>query len=229
MEDKVKISLYSHEDNFIDLLFDSEKEFIGQCTNPILTVNANGAKTLSLDLPLRFFNVEKQKWVDNPRWEYITNQYKIRVERTNEDIEEFVLRDYTETHSDSDQIIININCMSLAEFELSQTGYNLAFSETSLYIFPENVDPSDPDSKPTGVENADIHFWASKILENTDWTYEVKSFYETDTEMEEDNRQTIPSSTDEHIGTNQFYEKDRIVDYDDDNNPIKKDKYDIKE
>ena len=43
MEDKVKISLYSHEDNFIDLLFDSEKEFIGQCTNPILTVNANGA------------------------------------------------------------------------------------------------------------------------------------------------------------------------------------------
>lgn len=229
MEDKVKISLYSHEDNFIDLLFDSEKEFIGQCTNPILTVNANGAKTLSLDLPLRFFSVEKQKWVDNPRWEYITNQYKIRVERTNEDIEEFVLRDYTETHSDSDQIIININCMSLAEFELSQTGYNLTFSETSLYIFPENVDPSDPDSKPTGVENADIHFWASKILENTDWTYEVKSFYETDTEMEEDNRQTIPSSTDEHIGTNQFYEKDRIVDYDDDNNPIKKDKYDIKE
>ena len=132
MDGKLKISIYSHEDEYIDLLYTSDKEFIGQCTNPILTVNANGAKTLSLDLPLRYYDTNKKDFVDNIRWEYITNQYKIRVERENEDIEEFVLRDYTETHSDTDQLIININCMSLAEFELGQTGYNLSFSEFNI-------------------------------------------------------------------------------------------------
>lgn len=229
MDNKLKISLYSHQDENIDLLYDSSKEFIGQCTNPIITRNANGAKTLSLNLPLRFYDVEKQKWVDNPRWQYITNQYKIRVEQEGEEIEEFVLKDYTESHSDGDQIMISINCMSLAEFELGQTGYNLSFNEESLYIYPDNVDPNDPDSEPIGVEKSDIHFWINKILENTDWTYEVKSYYEVDTDMEEDNRQEVPSSAAEHIGTSQFYEKDRIIDYTDDNEPIKKEKYDVKE
>ena len=228
MDGKLKISIYSHEDEYIDLLYTSDKEFIGQCTNPILTVNANGAKTLSLDLPLRYYDTNKKDFVDNIRWEYITNQYKIRVERENEDIEEFVLRDYTETHSDTDQLIININCMSLAEFELGQTGYNLSFSEESLNIYPDNVDPNDPDSEPIGVEDSDIHFWTSKILENTDWTYKVKSYYDIDKDMEEDHRHVVPTAG-EKIGTNQFYEKDRIIDYDDDNNPIKKDSYDIKE
>lgn len=228
MDGKLKISIYSHEDEYIDLLYTSDKEFIGQCTNPILTVNANGAKTLSLDLPLRYYDTSKKDFVDNIRWEYITNQYKIRVEREDEDIEEFVLRDYAETHSDTDQLIININCMSLAEFELGQTGYNLSFSEESLNIYPDNVDPNDPDSEPIGVEDADIHFWASKILENTDWTYKVKSYYDIDSDMDEDNRQVVPTDG-EKIGINQFYEKDRIIDYDDDNNPIKKDSYDIKE
>lgn len=218
MNSDLKISLYSHDDEYIDLLYSSDKEFIGQCSNPILTVNANGAKTLSLSLPLRHFDTKTNQYVDNIRWQYITNQYKIRVERKGEEIEEFVLRDYNESHSESDQLMVDINCMSLAEFELGQTGYNLTFSEETLYIYPDNVDPSDPDSEPIGVSDSDIHFWASKIVENTDWNYEVKSYYDVDTEMAEDNRQN-----------NQFYENDRIVDYDDNNNPIKKDKYDIKE
>lgn len=218
MNSDLKISLYSHDDEYIDLLYSSDKEFVGQCSNPILTVNANGAKTLSLSLPLRHFDKKTNTYIDNVRWQYITNQYKIRVERKGEEIEEFVLRDYTESHSESDQMMVDINCMSLAEFELGQTGYNLVFSEETLYIYPDNVDPSDPDSEPAGVADPDIHFWASKIVENTDWNYEVKSYYEVDTEMAEDNRES-----------DQFYENDRIIDYDDDNNPIKKDKYDIKE
>lgn len=229
MDSKLKISIYSHDDEYIDLLYSSDKEFIGQCTNPILTVNANGAKTLSLSLPLKYFDTKQEDYVENPRWDYITNQYKIRVEREDEATEEFVLRDYSETHSDGDQLMIDINCMSLAEFELGQTGYNLSFSEESLYIYPDNVDPSDPDSEPIGVAEPDIHFWMSKILENTDWTYKVKSYYDLDTDMEEDNRQTIPSDETDHVGTNQFYENDRIVDYDDNNNPIKKEEYDVKE
>ena len=75
MDGNLKISIYSHEDEYIDLLYTSDKEFIGQCTNPILTVNANGAKTLSLDLPLRYYDTNKKDFVDNIRWEYITNQY----------------------------------------------------------------------------------------------------------------------------------------------------------
>ena len=229
MEKQLKISIYSHEDEFIDLLFDSTHEFAGQCYNPILTVNANGAKTLSFSLPLKYFEKTQGKVIDNIRWQYITNQYKIRVEREEEEIEEFVLRDYTENHSENDQLTIDINCMSLAEFELGQIGYELTFSEESLYIYPDNLDPNDPDNKPIGVHEADIHFWAKKIIENTNWTYKVQSYYEVDTSMATDNRQQIPVSEDDHVGTNQFYENDRIIDYDDDNVPIKKDTYDIKE
>lgn len=228
MEERLKISIYSHEDEFIDLLYDNTKTFEGQCSSPIMTVNANGAKTLALTLPLKIFDKKTGKLIENPRWNYIVNQYKIRVEQV-DNIEEFVLLNYTESHSDSDQLLINITCNSLAEFELGQTGYELTFSEESLNIYPDNVDPSDPDSEPISIAEADIYFWLEKILDNTDWKYEIRSYYDIDTDMEEDNRQIKPATTAEHIGIYQFYENDRIIDYDNDNNPIKKDKYDIKE
>ena len=227
MNSELKISIYSHDDDFIDLLYTSEREFDGQCFNPILTVNANGAKTFAFSMPLKVLNAEKTEYIDNVRWQYVTNQYKIRVEREGEKTEEFVLRDYTESHNESDQMMIDVNCMSLAEFELGQTGYNLTFNEQTLYVYPENVDPNDPDAKPVGVETSDIHFWANKIVENTDWDYRVESYYDVDAEIE-DNRQIVADDN-IYTGPNQFYENDRIIDYTDTNEPIKKDSYDIKE
>ena len=75
MSDRIQISIYSHDGEYIDSLFDTEKEFEGQAYAPQVTINANGQKDLSLSIPLRILSKDKSKYVDNPRWEYITKQY----------------------------------------------------------------------------------------------------------------------------------------------------------
>ena len=77
MSNRIQISIYSHDGNYIDSLFDSDKEFEGQAFAPQVTINSNGQKDLSLSIPLRILSKDKSKYIDNPRWEFITKQYKI--------------------------------------------------------------------------------------------------------------------------------------------------------
>lgn len=229
MSDRVQISIYSHDGNFIDALYDSDKEFEGQAYAPQITVNSNGQKNLSLTLPLRILSKDRSKYIDNPRWEFITKQYKVRV-IDKDGINEYVLRDYQENHTDGDQITLDATFMSLAEFELSQLGYEIEFNENTLRQYASNEDPNDPDNQPIGAYNSDIHFWEKKLLENVpSWGYRVESYYEVDKEMENDNRQEEDPTSDMKTGKEQFYEDDRIISYDEDNNPIKSDEYEIKQ
>lgn len=229
MSDRVQISIYSHDGNFIDALYDSDKEFEGQAYAPQITVNSNGQKNLSLTLPLRILSKDRSKYIDNPRWEFITKQYKVRV-IDKDGINEYVLRDYQENHTDGDQITLDATFMSLAEFELSQLGYEIEFNENTLRQYASNEDPNDPDNQPIGAYNSDIHFWEKKLLENVpSWSYRVESYYEVDKEMENDNRQEEDPTSDMKTGKEQFYEDDRIISYDEDNNPIKSDEYEIKQ
>ena len=229
MSDRVQISIYSHDGNFIDALYDSDKEFEGQAYAPQITINSNGQKNLSLTLPLRILSKDRSKYIDNPRWEFITKQYKVRV-IDKDGINEYVLRDYQENHTDGDQITLDATFMSLAEFELSQLGYEIEFNENTLRQYASNEDPNDPDNQPIGAYNSDIHFWEKKLLENVpSWNYRVESYYEVDTDMEHDNRQEEDPTSDMKTGKEQFYEDDRIISYDEDNNPIKSDEYEIKQ
>lgn len=229
MSDRVQISIYSHDGNFIDALYDSDKEFEGQAYAPQITVNSNGQKNLSLTLPLRILSKDRSKYIDNPRWEFITKQYKVRV-IDKDGINEYVLRDYQENHTDGDQITLDATFMSLAEFELSQLGYEIEFDENTLRQYASNEDPNDPDNQPIGAYNSDIHFWEKKLLENVpSWSYRVESYYEVDKEMENDNRQEEDPTSDMKTGKEQFYEDDRIISYDEDNNPIKSNEYEIKQ
>lgn len=224
---KLTISIYSHEDEFIDLLYTDKKEFDGQIASPTISEQSTGIKTLSFSIPLKIFNRKSGKIIDNPRWEYLVNQYKIRVEEK-EKIDEFVMTNYVEDHNESDQIMMNVQCESLAEFQLSKIGYNISFDENMLYIFKEGTNPNDEDNKPIGLHTADIHFWNKELLKNTDWSYEVQSYYENDDEID-DNRQQEPTEDNPYVGSNQFYENDRIIDYNDENEPIKANQYTIKE
>lgn len=229
MSDRILIGIYSHDGDFIDYLFDSDREFEGQIYAPQFTINANGQRDLSLSMPLRILSKDKSKYIDNPRWEYITKQYKVRIEDSN-GINEYVLRSYDEIHSDSDQIIINATFMSLAEFELSQIGYDIVFDENTLRMYASNEDPNDPDNTPIGTYNSDIHFWEEKLLEKVpSWNHKVESYYEVDNEMAIDNRQITDPTSELKTGKEQFYEDDRIISYDDDNEPIKRDTYEIKQ
>lgn len=223
---QLKISIFSHEDDYIDLLYSSNEEFEGQITSPVVVEQSTGIKTFSFLIPLKIFI--NGKILDNPRWDYLVNQYKIRVAEDDR-IEEFVMNNFVEKHDENDQIVMEVSCESLAEFELSKIGYNINFDENSLYIYKEGTDPSDSDNSPIGLHTADIHFWNKELLKNTDWTYEVESYYEKDNELASDNRQQIPTEEEPYVGTNQFYENDRIIDYDDNNNPIKASSYTIKE
>lgn len=224
---KINLELWSHDDKFIDTLYSSDYEFDGQCIDPKITLNANGSKTLTLDLPLYIIDKKTGDYIENPRWSYITQQYKIRVKQ-NDRINEFVLKDYTESHDNNDQLLININAQSLEEFELSQIGYNIVFNEDSLYKYNTNDNPNDPDTVPIGTYEPDIHFWNSKLFENSDWTYRVESYYPIDKSMDIDNRQVNNPELGYKNGKEQFYEEDRIIDYTEDNEPIYSDEYEVK-
>lgn len=226
-ETRVDLEIWTQDDKFVDTLYNADYEFEGQCINPQMTINGNGAKTLSLSLPLYIFDKKTGERIKNPRWDYIIHQYKIRVKQDDR-INEFVLRDYTESHDENDQLMININAQSLEEFELSQIGYNIVFDEQTLYKYNTNDNPNDPDTIPIGNYEPDIHFWNSKLLENSDWNYRVESYYPIDKEMEEDNRQITNPESELKTGKEQFYEEDRIIDYTEDNEPIYSDKYEIK-
>lgn len=226
-ETRINLEIWSHDDKFIDVLYNTDYEFEGQCIDPKMTLNANGAKTLTLSLPLYIIDRKTQEYIENPRWNYINQQYKIRVKQDDR-INEFVLKDYVESHNADDQLMININAQSLEEFELSQIGYNVTFDENSLYKFNENEDPNDPDTVPTGTYEPDIHFWNEKLLENSNWGYRVESYYPIDKEMEEDNRQITNIELDYKNGKEQFYEEDRIIDYTEDNKPVYAEQYEIK-
>ena len=204
-KESLVLSIWSQNDDFVTELYNSTCEFEGQCIDPKMTLNANGSKVLTLSLPLYIIDRKTQDFIENPRWNYIVHQYKIRVKQ-NDRINEFVLRDYTEVHDANDQLMVNINAQSLEEFELSQIGYNVTFDENSLYKFNENDDPNDPDTVPIGTYEADIHFWNSKLLENSDWDYRVESYYPIDKEMEQDNRQIINPNLNYKNGKEQFYE-----------------------
>lgn len=224
---RINIEIWSHDDKFIDSLYNTDYEFDGQCIDPKMTLNANGSKTLTLSLPLYIIDKRTGEFIENPRWNYIIHQYKIRVKQDNR-INEFVLKDYTESHDANDQLMININAQSLEEFELSQTGYNITFNENSLYKYNSNDDPNDPDTIPIGTYEPDIHFWNKKLLENSDWDYRVESYYPIDRDMSIDNRQVTDPELDYKNGKEQFYEENRIIDYTEDNEPIYSDEYEIK-
>ena len=108
IETNLELSIWSHDDRFIDVLYTSEYEFDGQSIDPKMTLNANGAKVLTLSLPLYIIDRKTGDFIENPRWTYITQQYKIRVIQDKK-INEFVLKDYTESHDNNDQLMININ------------------------------------------------------------------------------------------------------------------------
>ena len=224
---RVNLEIWSHDDEFIDTLYNTDYEFEGQCIDPKMTLNANGSKTLTLSLPLYVIDKKTREYVENPRWAFITQQYKIRVQQDDR-INEFVLKDYTESHDQNDQLMININAQSLEEFELSQIGYNITFNENSLYRYNLNEDPNDPDTVPIGTYEPDIHFWNEKLLENSDWEYRVESYYPVDKEMPADNRQITDLNLNYKNGKEQFYEEDRIIDYTDENKPIYAEEYEVK-
>ena len=226
-ETRVDLEIWTQDDKFVDTLYNADYEFEGQCINPQMTINGNGAKTLSLSLPLYIFDKKTGERIKNPRWDYIIHQYKIRVKQDDR-INEFVLRDYTESHDENDQLMININAQSLEEFELSQIGYNIVFDEQTLYKYNTNDNPNDPNTIPIGNYEPDIHFWNSKLLENSDWDYRVESYYPIDEEMDEDNRQVTNPESELKTGKEQFYEEDRIIDYTEDNKPVYSEQYEIK-
>lgn len=231
-ETKLNISIWSHDDKFIDSLYITDEPFEGQCIDPRMTLNANGSKVLTLSLPLYIIDRKTREYIENPRWNFIIHQYKIRVKQ-NSRINEFVLKDYTESHDANDQLMININAQSLEEFELSQNGYNITFDENTLYKYNENQDPNDPDIVPIGTYEPDIYFWNSKLFEDSDWGYRIESYYPIDKEMENDNRQAPSALPDEEnstlaTGKYQLYEEDRIIDYTEDNEPVYSTAYEIK-
>lgn len=216
---EIKIGIYSHQDDFLGLLYDSNREFEGQITAPQITINSNGGKTLTFSMPLMIYDRRSKKYIDNPKWNYVTNHYKIRVEEDKE-INEFVMQTYNESRNESDEMMMDVSCISLAEFELSQVGYQLVFNSDSLRMFAEGDDPNDPYTEQIGAYDATIDFWERKLLgysKETDengepistqygWKYKVDSYYEIE-------NNPVTGEQWPERNRNKIYETNMIIDY----------------
>lgn len=236
INNRILATVVSYDGNFIDYIQHPTQEREGEAYDFIGNNEINGSEKLTFSLPLYILN-EKGEYIENPKWKNLNStNIKIRIKDEEGTTKDFVITNYAEAH-DGNSKIGSYQCQSLAEYELSKIGWNKELSESTLNIYSEDTDLTDPDIIPVDYHEPDVNFWMTKALDNTDWTYEIESYYNLDTDLgANDNRQvtTQPEHAGDllyphilYVGTKQFYEKDRITSYLN-GNPIYSDTYSIK-
>ena len=136
------LSIWDHEDKFLCLLKAADSDFEGQSYNENFKEKINGEKTLSFSVPMYVYSLEKgeqygqftekQNFIQNEAWRHIYNEQKIRYTEYDAEsqqitrIEEFVLKQYTESRN-GEQKIADCTCESLAVYELGKVGWGINF------------------------------------------------------------------------------------------------------
>ena len=233
MNDRIKLIAISPDNSIVDYLQHPDMEIKGEAYDIVSTFNVNGRETLSFSLPLYVVN-ERGELVENNKWQLVNStDIKIRVIDEENVIKDFYINNYTESHDTV--AVASFECISLAEYELNKIGTNIVLGAESLNIYADTDNPNDPNTVPIDHNEPDIHFWASKVLQNSDWTYEVKSYYEVDTDIETDNRQEKVQPEDAgkkphvlFVGEQQIYENDRLIGYGNTGDKIESKAYEIK-
>ena len=167
------LTIWDHEDNFLCVLKSADSDFEGQSYEENFVENINGEKTLTFSVPMYIFNYkefideeekipnrnDKNNFVQNEAWRHIYNEQKIRYieynKETNEPdrIEEFVLKNYTESRN-GEQKIATCTCESLAVYELGKIGWGITWDTdyVSNYDF-QNIE-----------DNLTLDYWMRKLL-----------------------------------------------------------------
>ena len=164
------LTILDHEDNFLCTLKSANIDFDGQSYNENFTENINGERTLTFSIPMYIFQYnqyideipnlnDKNNFIQNEIWKHIYNEQKIRYIEYNaetqekERIEEFVLKNYTESRN-GEQKIADCVCESLAVYELGKIGWGITFDESYVTLY-DSYEVED---------NITLDYWMRKIL-----------------------------------------------------------------
>jgi len=149
------LSLWDHKDNFLCLLKPASGEIEGQSYNEILSRNIYGEETLTFTIPA-YIN----EFQENEKWDYIFNEQKIRYIKYDDisnkpiKIKEFVLKHYDENRNGYEKTI-DCQCVSLAIYELSKTGWAVTFDTDYITQYEQENNPED---------YLTIDYWLRKIF-----------------------------------------------------------------
>lgn len=167
------LTIWDHEDNFLCSLKSANSEFEGQSYNEDFIENITGEKTLTFSVPMYIFNYkefidedkkipnrnDKNNFIQNEAWRHIYNEQKIRYieydENTNKPdrIQEFVLKNYTESRNGEQKIAI-CTCESLAVYELGKVGWTITWDTEYVSNYDvENIEDS-----------LTLDYWMRKLL-----------------------------------------------------------------
>ena len=171
------LSIWDHKDNFICNLKSANSDFEGQSFNENFVENINGEKTLSFSIPMYIFSYDKNNnnlfnFEPNEAWKQIKNEQKIRYIEyhpiTNKpiQIEEFVLKEFTESRNGEEKIADCI-CESLAVYELGKVGWGITFDTnyiTDYELKKEEVVEGITTSVNYCPDLLTLDYWMKKLL-----------------------------------------------------------------
>ena len=176
-----EMSLWTLQDSFITVLKSLNVSQKGHIQEPVITIKTDGTQELNFSIPMYIFN--GKELVENPIWYNVINgtlianlrKIKIIFNKGNKELEkiyEFVIEKVTETHQDG-MLMCEVMGTGLAFQELGKSGYKIYFGldefEEEYANWFEQENPN-KDEEPV----ANIDYWAKKLVEGTNWDYEVQ-------------------------------------------------------
>ena len=165
-----EVSIWTLQDEFIDILKASNIERKGQISEPKMILKDDGTEEFSFSIPMYLY-IGKDR-IENPIWyktqdgTIIEDLRKIKVtfnkNTPDEETFEFLIIDVTEKH-ENDQLICEVKCEGLAFHELGKVGYKISlhtedFEETDYEWFKNGANES---IKPV----ANLQYWIKDFLE----------------------------------------------------------------
>lgn len=205
-----EISLWTLQDSFITVLARSGE---GQIETPKCSLKNDGTQELSFSLPM--YIREKGELVENPIWYsykdelLIENMRKLKLifnkGEEEEKIFEFLITKITETHTQG-TLICEVEAEGLIFHELGKVGYKISLSKADFEKEYEKwwnaevgkgKDYPTQEAKDKAMPIQNLQFWADRIFEGSDWTYQVKM----DWSCFDTNRDPTKIYDDDYIGS----------------------------
>ena len=182
-----ELSLWTLQDSFITVLARSGD---GQLETPKCSLKNDGTEELNFSFPM--YIREKEELVENPIWYsyndglLIENMRKLKLifnkGEEDERVIEFLITKITETHTQG-TLMCEVEAEGLIFHELGKVGYKISLSQADFEKEYENwwntevgegKDYPTQEAKDNAMPIQNIQFWADRIFEGSDWTYEVK-------------------------------------------------------
>ena len=172
-----EVSIWTLQDSFITVLKAFNLENKEKIQEPLLHLKDDGENTFSFEIPM--YITRNDKFVQNPIWyttkngNIVANMRKIKIifnkNFDKEEVFEFIIIKVTEKHEGYSKIC-EVECESLAFHELGKQGYSITLSEDDFLAEYEDwlANPGNQEEP-----RANIDYWISKVLKNSDWDYLV--------------------------------------------------------